>query len=152
MAKTMKIILLKPVEKLGREGEIRDVALGYARNYLLPRGLADLATPELVAQVTRRRARELRAAEMDLKNAEQLAARLGGQEVALTAKASSEGTLYAAVSPAMIAASLQARGFAVTKDQITADHLKQVGEHEVVVSLPHGLECTITVTVAAAQT
>lgn len=146
----MKIILLKPVEKLGREGEIRDVALGYARNFLLPRGLADIATPELVAQVTRRREREVRAAEMDLQKTEQLAARLGGQEVTLTTKASPTGTLYAAVSGAKIAAALQARGFAVTKDQIAAGHCKQIGEHEVVVSLPHRLECTIIVNVVAA--
>ncbi|TSC77169.1 MAG: large subunit ribosomal protein L9 [Parcubacteria group bacterium Gr01-1014_31] len=147
----MKVILLKPVEKLGREGEIREVALGYARNYLFPRGLADIATPELVAQVKRRRERQDRAAEMDLEKAEQLAARLEGQEVTVKSKASSEGTLYAAISPAKIAAALQGRGFSVTKDQVAAGHLKRVGEHQVVVSLPHGLESTVTVNIIAQE-
>lgn len=147
----MKVILLKPVEKLGREGEIREVALGYARNYLIPRGLADVATPELVNQVNRRRDREQTMAVIDLEKAESLAAKLEGQEVTVVAKASEEGTLYAAVTPAKIAAALQSRGFSVTAAQVAAGHLKQTGEHEVVVTLAHGLEAKVMVHVESAQ-
>lgn len=145
----MKVILLKPVDKLGRTGEIKDVALGYARNYLIPRGLADEATPDLVARIGHRQEREQRAAETELEKAENLAAQLDGQEVEVTAKVTPQGTLFAAISPAKIAAALQAKGFAVKKDQISASHIKEIGEHEVVISLAHGLESKVVVTVNA---
>lgn len=144
MSKTMKVILLRPVEKLGREGDIKEVAVGYARNYLIPHGLADEATPDLVAQITRKRERQRHGAEVELASAEALAAKLDGVEVTVAAKASPEGTLYAAVSAAKIAAALQAKGLVVNPEQIAAGHLKAVGDHEVVVSLPHGLESKIT--------
>jgi len=149
MGKNMRVILLRPVEKLGRQGEIKEVALGYARNYLIPRGLADEATPDLVLQVQNQRKRTQRAAEMDLEKAETLSTKLDGQEVSVTAKATPEGTLYAAISPAKIAAALQTKGFAIKKEQISASHIKEVGEHEVVITLPHGLEVKVTVNVNA---
>lgn len=151
MHKTMKIILLKPVEKLGRVGEIREVAQGFARNYLIPRGLADVATPELVAQMTRRQERNQREAVVDLERAESLAARLDGQEITVRAKASPQGRLYAAVPPSKIAAALQGRGFSVAKDQIATSHIKEAGEHAVAVTLAHGLEAKITVIVEVKQ-
>lgn len=150
MHKTMKVILLRPVEKLGREGDIKEVAVGYARNYLIPHGLADEATPDLVAQITRKRERARHSAELELASAEALAAKLDGVEVTVSAKASPEGTLYAAVSAAKIASALRAKGLTVEARQVTAGHLKTVGDHEVVVSLPHGLESKVTVHIQAA--
>lgn len=147
MRKNMKVILLRPVEKLGRQGEIKEVALGYARNYLIPRGLADEATPDLVLQVQNQRKRVVREAEMELEKVETLSAKLDGQEVTVSAKATPEGTLYAAISPTKIAAALQTKGFAIKKEQVSAAHIKEVGEHEVVITLPHGLEAKVTVTV-----
>ncbi len=145
MAKTMKVILLQPIEHLGRVGDIKEVALGYARNFLIPRGLADEATADVVARLKHQREQERRQAERDLAHAEGLAAQLDGQEVTVAVKASPAGTLYAAVTPQRIAAALQAKGLAVAKEQIHAGHLKQVGEHEVMVTFPHGLESKITV-------
>lgn len=151
MRKSMKVILLKAVERLGHEGEIKEVTLGYARNYLIPRGLADVATPELEAQLKHRRERQRREAEVDLTKVEELAARLEGREVTIRAKATPEGTLYAAVGPLKVAAALQSEGFPVVKEQVAEAHLKEVGEHVVTVSLPHGLESKVTVNVVAAN-
>lgn len=151
MAKTMKVILLKPVEQLGRVGDIKEVALGYARNYLIPRGLADAATADLIAQISAQRERQRRQAEEELASAEAIAAKLDGQEITVVAKVTGAGTLYAAVGPQKIAAALQAKGFAVAKEQIRSQPMKAVGEHEVVVSLPHGLESKVTVTVVAEE-
>lgn len=151
MRKTMKVILLKPVEKLGRTGEIKEVALGYARNYLFPRGLADEATPDIVARISKLQERQRKVAEGDLQRAEALAAQLDGQEVTVEAKATSEGSLYASVSPAKVASALQAKGFAVAKEQVLSAHIKEVGEHEVTITFPHGLESRVTVNVVAAN-
>ena len=88
MHKTMKVILLRPVEKLGRDGDIKEVAVGYARNYLIPHGLADEATPDLVAQISRKRERQRQRPELELASVEALAAKLDGAEVTVSAKAS----------------------------------------------------------------
>lgn len=140
----MKVILLKDVTELGEAGEVKEVALGHARNFLIPRGLAEEATPEAVASIETRKEKEVKVAEDDLVKTEQLVQKLEGQTIEVTAKASEEGTLYAAVSPIKIATTLKEKGFEVRKDQIQAEHIKELGEHEVVLNLDHGLEARIT--------
>jgi len=144
MQKHMKVILLKDVPNLGAKDDIKDVALGYGRNFLFPQGLAIEATPDAITELEARKAKEEKIAEMDLEKTEQLIQQLEGQVIEISAKASDEGTLYAAVSPAKIAAALKAKGFAVSKDQIAANHIKELGEHEIKINLDHGLEAVIT--------
>ena len=143
----MKVILLKDVPELGQRGDVKEVALGYARNFLIPKGLAKEATPEMVAEVEMQKQKEVKVAEQDLAQVEKLAQDLEGQVVELAAKASEEGRLYAAVSSAKIAAALKEKGFEVRKDQIIAEHIKEVGEHEILISLDHGLEARITLVI-----
>ena len=139
----MKVILLQDVPNLGGNGEIKEVTLGYARNFLIPQGLAEEATPEAMAAIEARKEKEAKIAEADLLKTEQLGQKLEGQTVEISAKASEEGTLYAAVSPAKIAAALKEKGLEVRKDQIQASHIKELGEHEIKISLDHGLEARI---------
>ncbi|OGY43144.1 MAG: 50S ribosomal protein L9 [Candidatus Buchananbacteria bacterium RIFCSPHIGHO2_02_FULL_38_8] len=140
----MKVILLKHVPELGDEGDVKEIALGYARNFLIPQGLVKEATPEALAELEARKQKMAKEAELDLAKTEQLAAKLEGQKVEVTAKASEEGTLYAAISPAKIASALKEKGLEVRKEQIRAEHIKELGEYEVVVELDHGLEARIT--------
>ena len=143
----MKVILLKDVKNLGEAGEIKEVALGYARNFLIPHGLAVEATPQAEAEAMAKKEKMAKDAEMDLKKAEELASKLEGQSIEIWAKASDQGSLYGAISEAKIAAVLQAKGFNVRKDQIKAEHIKEIGEHEVVINLDHSLEAKITLIV-----
>lgn len=140
----MKIILKKNVPNLGQEGEVKEVALGYVRNFLIPRGLAEEATPERIKAAEEKKAKKVETAELDLAKAQALASRLGGQVIELTARASEEGTLYAALPLAKIAAALKAKGFEVNKDSIKSSQIKEIGEHLVKIELEHGLEATIT--------
>lgn len=141
----MKVILLKNVQNLGKQGEIKEVSLGYARNFLIPKGLADTATNELIAQLESRRQKETKRAELDLIKTEELAGRLEGSVVNISSKVTDQGTLYAAVTPAKISSALKTKGFNIFKEQVMTAPIKEVGEHEVVIKLDHGLETKIMV-------
>jgi len=140
----MKVILLQDVPELGKRGDIKEVALGYARNYLIPQGLAEEATDSAIAAVQAQKGKEAKIAEEDLAKAESLAAGLEGQTIEIQAKASEEGTLYGAISNSKIVSALKEKGFEVRKDQINAGHIKEIGDHEILINLDHGLEARIT--------
>lgn len=148
----MKVILVKNVPKVGEKGEIREVAQGHARNFLIPKGFAKAATPEALAELKSFQERSAKMAEADLAHAEELANRLEGQVIEITAKASDEGTLYAAIASAKVASALKAKGFEVSKEQLELGHIKELGEHEVVVDLDHGLDARITLVINAEKT
>lgn len=140
----MKIILLKHVPELGDENDIKDVSNGYARNFLIPKGLAEEATEQKITELEAQKKKRAKDAEVDLTKTEELVQKLEGQMVEISAKASEEGTLYAAISPAKIATALKDKGFEVRKDQVEAEHIKELGEHELLINLDHGLEARIT--------
>ena len=140
----MKVILLKDVKDVGNAGDVKEVALGYARNFLIPKGFAQEATPDAIAQVEANQAKKAAMAEKDLAKAEELAAKLDGREVEVTAKANEQGSLYAAISAAKVAGALKEQGFDVKKESIKVNDVKETGEHQVLVSLDHGLEAKIT--------
>ncbi|MBN1779416.1 MAG: 50S ribosomal protein L9 [Candidatus Buchananbacteria bacterium] len=143
----MRVILLKDVKDIGKKGDIKDVALGYARNFLLPQNLAQEATPDAVAKVAAESVKKAKLAEQDLEETEKLAARLEGQIVEVSAKANEQGSLYAAVPATKIVSALKAKGFDVRKEMIEVGHIKEIGEHELLVSLSHGLEARLTLVV-----
>ncbi|KKQ57549.1 MAG: Ribosomal protein L9 [Parcubacteria group bacterium GW2011_GWA2_38_13] len=139
----MKVLLLRNVDGLGKEGEIKEVSPGYARNFLIPRGLADIATVDLINQIAGRKKNATHRAEMALANAEALAKKLETIKIEIFAKANETGTLYAAISPAVIEKTLEKMGIKISKDQIMATHIKEVGEHEITVRLAHALEARV---------
>lgn len=147
MKKYMKVILLQNVSKLGNQGDIKDVAAGYARNFLVPKGLAEEATKDAIAQATAKRAKMAKDAEADLEKTEELVGKIEGQVIEVTAKASEEGTLYAALSVSKVVSALKNKGFDVRKDQIDIGGIKEIGEHEINLNLDHGLDARITLVV-----
>ena len=148
MRKFLKVILLKKVEKLGELGDIKEVALGYARNFLIPRGLVEEATEKAIANIQAHKAELAKQAEIDLRHMEAIAAKLEGQTIEIKAKASEEGTLYAAITPAKIAQAIKDRGFDVRKEYIVAPTIKETGEFELTIKLDHGLEVRVTFVVS----
>ena len=144
----MKVILLEDIPKMGKKWEVKNVAEGFARNYLFPRGLAKAATTQLIKEAEERQQTKVSEAEADLLAEEALASKLDGIELEIPAKVSEKGELYSAVSQAKIAEALGVLGHQVDKKRIKIpEPVKQVGEHRVTVGLKHGLEAEIKVVV-----
>ncbi|MEW5945025.1 MAG: 50S ribosomal protein L9 [bacterium] len=145
----MKVILREDVESLGRSGEIKDVRNGYARNYLIPRGLADAATPgNLKALEQRRETRQRREARLE-RRLEQLSSELESATVRITAKAGEDGKLYGSVTSQQIASSLSGQfGIEIDRRRIVIeDPLKNLGVHSVLLKFSSGRDVTIRVEV-----
>ena len=145
----MKIIILKNDPKIGVAGEVKEVSDGYARNYLIPNGIAMLATPKELARLEEEKKVEARKAENELKDFQEIAAKLDGYEIEIFEKVSDAGTLYSSLSTAKIAKALKEKGFDIDKKQIKiSSPIKEVGEHDVNVVFEHGLEVGMKVIVA----
>lgn len=132
----MKIILLQDQDELGLEGDIVKVAAGYARNFLIPRGIAYEATAQNVNSVEQRRKKiELRKVKAK-EEAEQLKEKMSGVLVQLSQKVGEEGKLYGSVTSMDIAAELEKQGFVVDRRKIVLDKpIKVLGEYNVPVKI-----------------
>ena len=144
----MKILLRADVDGLGRTGDLIDVARGYARNYLVPKGLAIEAGSGMASQAeAMQRKRALQAA-ADRADAEDAAARLQGLVVQITAKASEEGRLFGSVGvPEVVAALVDQFGLEVDRKQVSGSPAKDLGGHNFVVQLHPEVALEITVEV-----
>lgn len=144
----MKVLLLKDVYKLGRAGDVKKVADGFGRNYLLPHGLAVLATPGALKQVEY--IRRTAAVQRERLNQEMgsVAERLEGLKLIFPAKAGETGKLYGSITTAMIAeAVLKETGDQVDRRQVDSQPIKTLGVHKVHVRLTIDLVPEITVLV-----
>lgn len=132
----MEVILRQSIEKLGHTGDIVRVSPGYARNYLLPHGLAYPATPGNRKRLEQERAR-LEAAENDRRQAaETLAARLEEVSLTFSARVGEEGKLFGSVTGSDIAQQLDAQGFRIEKRQIDLhEPIKALGVYRVPIRL-----------------
>jgi large subunit ribosomal protein L9 len=145
----MKIVLMKDVPNLGSAGEVKDVADGYARNYLLPQGFATLATKGLIKQAKERaeaqRKRDLRARN----DAEALSQRINGQTVRFEVRVGELERLYGSITNVDVAEKLGAQiGADIDRRRVElGDPIKRAGVYSVVVNLGHGLEPRINVVV-----
>jgi len=144
----MEVILRDHVENLGRRGDVVKVADGYARNYLLPRKLALVATEANKKVVERqRRIADAREAE-ERTGAEALAARLSALEIVLSRRVGEHDALYGSVTSADIAEVLASKGYEFDKRKITlAEPLKQIGEFTVPLKLHRDVVAQLTVKV-----
>lgn len=146
----MRVILLHNVPGVGSAGEVKDVSPGHARNFLIPRGAAKIATADAVIELETEKKTAARRAERALRETEKMAARLQTTAVEIRAKAGEGGKLFGSVTRAMIADAIRAQGLAVTKEQVRlAGPLKDLGDYKVTIDLPHGLEAEIEVSVIA---
>lgn len=146
----MEVILKKDVENLGYANDIVSVKPGYANNYLLPRGLATVATEsakKVLAENIRQRAHK--DAKI-LADAEQLAAKIGQLDLVITAKAE-EGRIFGSVTSADLAQAMADKGVEVDRKNISVDPIKQVGQYEASVKLHKNVKATLRFSVVAAQ-
>ena len=143
----MEVLLLKDVEQLGEAGEIKRVANGYARNFLIPRGLAVIATPGAVKQVEVQLESEARRQAKELDEAQALAQALDGRTVTFQARAGESDRLYGSITNANIADALSEQvEQEVDRRKIEMDEpLKELGTHAVTIRLAAGAEAKVTV-------
>jgi large subunit ribosomal protein L9 len=146
----MEVILREHVDNLGKRGELVKVADGYARNYLLPRKLALLATDGNRKQIEREREKfDLREAE-DKKVAEGLAARIGNLEIEIARRVGETDVLFGSVTAADVAEALSARGFEVDRRKLQlAEAIKKLGEYDVPLRLSREVVAHIKLRVVA---
>jgi large subunit ribosomal protein L9 len=144
-------VLREDVETLGHKGDLLDVADGYARNFLVPRGLAIVATKGVVEQAAAmRRNRQIKDTR-DREAAQEVADRLAGTPIEVKARAGEGGKLFGSVTAADIVAAVNERaGVEIDRRKLTlADPLKELGTAEVPVQLHPDVTATVTVEVVA---
>jgi large subunit ribosomal protein L9 len=132
----MEVILLHDVEKLGLRGEVVDVARGYARNYLLPRMLAENATPARVAEIRRVDAERAKHEARTAEQAQEIAETLGKTVLRFEVKAGPTGSLFGSVTSSDVADEIwRARKIRVDRRKIAIDPLKRIGRYSVPIEL-----------------
>ncbi|MEO8694945.1 MAG: 50S ribosomal protein L9 [Acidimicrobiales bacterium] len=147
----MKVVLRSDVSGIGRKGDVREVANGYARNYLLPRGLAFKATPGVEAQAEgMRRARSLKQAS-ELADAKVVAELLASAPVRITVRSGKEGKLFGSVGSSDIVSAISKQlGVTIERRQVELpEPIKAVGSYQVPVELHSDLTVPVTVEVGA---
>jgi large subunit ribosomal protein L9 len=144
----MKVLLLKDVYKLGRAGDIKKVADGFGRNFLLPQGLAVLATPAAIKQSEHIRSTAAEAREKANQELGGVANQLSQLVLTFPAKAGETGKLYGSISPQMIAEAIKAKtGLEISRRQLDSEPLRTLGEHVVAIRLTMDLMPEVTVIV-----
>jgi large subunit ribosomal protein L9 len=145
----MKIILTQDVPKLGSSGTVQDVKPGFARNYLIPQGMAVIATKGSIRQVEERQAAEARRVAKQEEELRGLSERLQGMRVQIEARVGEQGRLFGSVTAADIAEKVSAQvGEEIDRRKIDLDEpIRTVGEHHVTIRLVGRLQPTINVVV-----
>jgi large subunit ribosomal protein L9 len=140
----MNVILLKDVEKLGLRGDVVDVKRGYARNFLLPRKLAEVATPGRVAEVKRIEERKAAHEARSADQATQIAETLGKTVLRFDVKAGPTGSLFGSVTTTDIADEIwRTRKIRIDRRKIGVDHIKRIGRYSVPVDVYEGVSAEV---------
>jgi len=146
----MKVILTSDIEKVGSAGAVKNVADGYARNYLLPRGLATQATPEAIRWVEKTQEKRKQVREQQVQKLRDQAVKMSGVVLSFNRSAGTQGKLFGSVGKSDIVESLKASGFSVDKTTILLPAaIKEAGDVEVEVRLHPEAVAKIKVSVSA---
>jgi large subunit ribosomal protein L9 len=149
----MKVILNQDVSGLGEEGDVRDVAAGYARNFLIPKNFALPYTKQNLTQLESRRAAIEQRKDEKRREAMSIKERLESEELAFTMPAGDSGKLFGSVNNAMIVQELEKRGYSIEKKRVEVPehNIRMVGSYTVNVKLYGNEEAQISVVVEAEE-
>jgi large subunit ribosomal protein L9 len=140
----MDVILLKDVEKVGLRGDVVSVARGYARNFLLPRRLAEEATAARVAELRKRESQRARHEAKTADEAQAIAATLAKTELRFDVKAGPTGSLFGSVTPTDIADALWAKAkVRVDRRKIATENIKRIGRYDVPIDVFHDVRVEV---------
>ncbi len=144
----MRVILLQDIEKLGKKHDIKEVKNGYARNFLIPKGLAKPATKETLEWLDLQKEIGAKKAEEELKKIQETASSVDGQEIVIAVKTGEEDQLFESITNQRIWEKLRELGFNIKKSQIDLpEPIKELGEFPIKIKLEHNLESEIKVIV-----
>lgn len=136
----MQVILIQDVNNLGKRGDIKNVSDGYARNFLLPKKLAEIATETAIQKNLAQKEKRAAVEKSELEKVQKLAEEIQGQEIVMKAK-EKDGKLFGAISVKAIAKEFKKKGIVVSeKSIILEDPIKEVGEYQIKIKLEHGIE------------
>ena len=149
----MKVILTKDVQGTGKAGDVKEVADGFARNFLIGKGLALEATTKNLSDLAGKKASQQHKIDVEKQNAREIAEKINGKTVTVHAKAGANGKLFGAVTAAQIAEQIAAQyGCTVDKKRISLkSDIKNYGEYEAEIRLYTGIGAKVTVSVVEAN-
>lgn len=145
----MRVILLENIDKLGNKGDLKEVADGYARNFLLPSNLAQLATPNLVEQWRQKQIKLEAKRKQKHKELEELQKKINGLEFKLMIKTGESGKAFKGIGSDDISKVLAEKGFDVPKTKIEFTTVKEIGSYEALLSLGEGIKTKIKILIKA---
>ena len=135
-----QLLLQEDVDSLGRKGEVVSAKPGYVRNFLLPKGLAVVASANTLRKQQKLRAEREKQALIDRKESEELAAQIGSVALEVRVKVDPEGHMYGSISASDIALLFQEKGLPVEKKNVLVTRpIKQTGSHTIALKLKEGL-------------
>lgn len=144
----MKVILLQDVEKIGNKFDVKEVKNGYARNFLIAKGLAKPATKEALEWLAVQKEITEKKAEESLKKVQEMTSAIDSREIIIPVKVGDEDQLFESISPQKIVEKLKEAGFEIKKSQLViSEPIKELGEFPVKIKFEHNLEAEIQVIV-----
>lgn len=144
----MKVLLCEDVKSLGWLGDVVEVNTGYARNYLLPQGIAKPATEGNLRAIAKEKVRRAEERKLEQEQLQKVAEAVEGAEAVVAAKANEQGVLFGSVGASQIAANLRQLGFEISDEFVQLpEHIKQVGTSQVTLKFAEDLTATVSVVV-----
>ena len=144
----MELILNQDVKGLGKKGEKVKASDGYARNFLLPKGLAVEVNAQTLTELKNREASNQHKIDVDIANAQKIKEMLEGKSVKVIAKAGSSGRLFGSVTSKDVAESIKKQyNIDIDRRKLSVEDIKQFGSYPAEIKLYNGISCSITVTV-----
>ena len=139
----MKVLLIKDVKGLGKAGEIKNVKDGYARNFLLPKGFAKLATDEVIKAWKEEQKKKEEELKKEISKINELKEKIEKTTLIIKHKLGANGQLYGAITNKEVANELLKKGIEIDKKHIEMKQIKSVGEYDVDVKLGHGIHANL---------
>jgi large subunit ribosomal protein L9 len=139
----MKVLLIKDVKGLGKAGEIKNAKDGYARNYLIPKGFAKLATPEVIKEWEEEQKRKKAELQAEIARLNEIKEKIESTPIIIKHKLGANGQLYGAITNKEVAEKLKEYGIDIDKKQIEMQQIKTVGEYNIDIKLGHGIHANL---------
>lgn len=142
----MQVIFLQDVKNVGKKGQLKNVPDGYARNFLLARKLAVVATPKSVSDVKQEEDKKKMQISLEKQAVQKLANGIDGKRITIKARAK-DGKLFGSITAKEIALEIKKIGVEIPEKSIAAEHIKELGEKKIAISLDFGIKANIILVV-----